>query len=99
MDKVNPNIKPSLGYVLVEPLSPDQVEGIDIVDDSELPQFAKVIAVGAEKYHEHIEKVFKPPCKVGDEIVHSGFGFGNIKIDGKEHRMMPFEKVLGIKKK
>lgn len=98
MDKINPNIKPSAGYLLTKSLEGEKIKGVDIVDDEEFPQFAEVLAVGESKFHTGTDKVYEAPCKVGDKIIHSSAGFENIKMGAEEYRMVPFERVLGVRK-
>jgi co-chaperonin GroES (HSP10) len=89
---------PTKGYLLVKPLEVTHVKGIDIEDDEQNPQLAKVVKVGKPTWYENSDRVFKAPCKVGDTIIHSMAGFENIKIDSKDYRAIHFSKVLVVKK-
>jgi co-chaperonin GroES (HSP10) len=91
------NYTPVSGYLLTEPLEANQAVGWNAESDDEKPQLAKVLKVGPETWHETHGKRLKAPCKIGDTIIHSSFGFENIIIDGKDYRMVPFNKVLMVK--
>ncbi len=93
MDK-NSSIKPSKGYVVAEPTDNEKPDGYTIVDN-ETPQRAKVLLVGENTYHTSGQE-FKAPCGEGDTVIHSGFGFEDIKVEGKKLRLIPFDKILGV---
>ena len=92
------NFAPVQGYLLLEPLEDSQPEGWNVEGVDERPQIARVLKVGEPTYYENSDRVFKSPCKVGDTIIHSSMGFENITIEGKEYRMLPFLRVLMVKK-
>ena len=85
------------GFLLVEPTETDQPKGYSVITDDQKPQFGKVLKVGASTWYDYTDRIFKPPCKVGDEIIHSSVGFEIVKIEDKEYRLVPFIKVLMIK--
>lgn len=89
---------PVRGFVLVKPLSDEQPKQYIIEDSHETPHEAEVVAVGEDTWYESIDREFKAPCKKGEKIVHSAFGFETIRIGGEEYRLVPFSKVLAIKK-
>lgn len=89
---------PVRGFILVKPLQESAAKGWDAHTDDDIPHYAEVLAVGENTYFEHTGLLFKAPCKVGDTIIHSSIGFENIKIDGEEYRLVPFGKVLMVKK-
>lgn len=96
--KTQPKYALVAGYLLTEPLEVTKIGGIAIEDDQQRPQHAKVLKVGDATWHDNVDRVLESPCKVGDTIVHSSVGFENVTIEGKELRMVPFGKVLMVKK-
>ena len=94
---VEPNsvISPSNGYVLVKALSNDHSSTFLVVETEKSPRFATCIAVGGPTIHTSGDE-YLPPCKVGDEIVHSGFGYESIKHKGVDYKLVPFDKVLAV---
>ncbi len=90
---------PVAGYLLLDPIEGDTSSSrIKIQDGDELPQRALVIAVGKPAYYAGTNNIFKSPCKVGDEVIHSGFGFEYVKVGGHKFRLCPFEKILAVGK-
>jgi len=91
------NLKPTAGYLLLEPLeaATKTSSGIYLPDSAgEKPQKAKVLAIGAEEITEHGKK--SSPCKVGDTVIYKKRGGSEVKIDGKEYLFAKFEDVLAI---
>ncbi len=92
------NLKPTPGYLLIEPaLAEKKTEsGIYLPDTSEeKPQKGKVLAVGADEVLDS-GKTRKSPAKVGDEIIYKKWGGNEVKIDGKEYIFVKFEDVLAV---
>ena len=91
------NIKPTAGYVLIEPLEAETktASGIYLPDNaSEKPQKGKVIAVGATAVLDGHE--VKPPTKLNDIVFYKKWGGNEVKIEGKEYLFVKFEDVLAI---
>lgn len=89
----NTALQPSKGYIFVEPLDLEHSTAFHVANSEDTPRRAKVLAVGDKTYHTSGSD-YLAPCKVGDTIIHSGFGFEQIKHHGKEYRLIPFDKVL-----
>jgi len=92
------NLKPTAGYILIEPLEKEvkTSSGIYLPDSaSEKPQKGKVLAVGSD---EVIEKGIKrnSPVKVGDKVIYKKWGGNEVKIGGIEYLFVKFEDVLAI---
>lgn len=92
------NLKPTAGYILIEPLEKEvkTSSGIYLPDTaSEKPQKGKVLAVGSS---EIIEKGIKKtsPVKVGDKVIYKKWGGNEVKIDNKEYLFVKFEDILAI---
>ena len=88
---------PVPGYLLCKPLETTKIGDIEISDDKQMPQLAKVISVGLPIQSDYTDRIIEATCRVGDIIIHSSGGFENIRIDGEEYRIIPFNKVLLIK--
>lgn len=92
------NLKPTAGYLLIEPAGVEKKteSGIYLPDTSEeKPQKGTVLAVGADELTDS-GKLRKSPAKVGDEIIYKKWGGNEVKIDGKEYIFVKFEDVLAV---
>lgn len=90
------NLKPTAGYLLIEPLEAETktAAGIYLPDNaSEKPQKGKILAVGAVETTDSGTKRFAP-CKVGDTVVYKKWGGNEVKVDGKEYLFVKFEDIL-----
>lgn len=93
-----PKIRPLGDRVLVEPVvEKEQVKGGIVIPDSakEKPQEAKVIAVGPGKLDEDGKRIAMD-VKVGDVILTSKYGGTEIKLDGKEFKIISSSDILGV---
>ena len=88
---------PNEGCLICEPLEGEDSQHITIQDEG-FDQKSKVLSVGKDTYYPNTNIVLKSPAKVGDEIIHSSVGWENFRIMGKKYRIVPFQKVLAIKK-
>ena len=97
MSKAKINIKPLSGYALIEPQEAEEItaSGIVLPDTAqEKPAQGKVIAVGGPiKHPEHEEKA---QFNVGDIVLYKKWGGDEIKIEGKELKLVKFEDVMAI---
>jgi len=91
-------IKPLGDRVLVQPIEEREVikDGIYIPDSAkEKPQEAKVVALGTGKTDDDGKKVpFE--VKVGDTVLMSKYGGTEVKIDGKEFKILNQSDILAI---
>jgi len=93
MLKTKLNLKPTAGYILIEPLEKEvkTSSGIYLPDTaSEKPQKGKVLAVGADE----IKKT--SPCKKGDVVIYKKWGGNEVKIGNIEYLFVKFEDVLAV---
>ena len=97
MTKKSQNYTIVNGYLLTKPLETTKIGNINIEDDEQRPQKAKVLIVGKSTWYENSDRVFESPCKVGDTIIHSSAGWENVTIEGEDFRLVPFGKVLMVK--
>ncbi|MDH7502712.1 MAG: co-chaperone GroES [Verrucomicrobiia bacterium] len=92
------NLKPLGDRVLVEPVEEKEVKkgGIIIPDTAkEKPQEGVVRALGTGKTDEDGKKVpFE--VKVGDRVLISKYGGTEVKIEGKEYKLLNSDDILAI---
>jgi chaperonin GroES len=92
------NIKPLMGYVLVQPEEAESktASGIILPESAqEKPAQGKVVAVGEDMYFEN-GKFLKAPVKVGDRVVYKKWGGDEIKISGIEYKLVKFDDLMAI---
>ena len=92
------SVKPLMGYVLVEPSEADTKtsSGIYLPESAqEKPAQGKVVACGDEMVMEN-GKTVKCPVKMGDKVVYKKWGGDEIKIDGKELKLVKFDDLMAI---
>jgi len=92
------NVKPLGDRVLVEPAEEKEVKkgGIIIPDSAkEKPTESIVIALGTGKLDDDGKKVpFE--VKKGDRVLVSKYGGTEIKIDGKEYKILNADDILAV---
>jgi co-chaperonin GroES (HSP10) len=84
------------GYLLTVPDEDETTGNFVIPAADKVPQTGKVLKVGGPGYHPSGKFTIPPPAKIGDRILHSGYGFENFYLNGILYRIVPFDKVLGI---
>lgn len=102
MPKIKPenklNLKPLMGYVLVEPSEGETqtASGIILPESSqEKPAQGRVLAVGEDLVLEN-GKVMSAPVKVGDMVVYKKWGGDEIKVKGVELKIVKFDDLMAI---
>ena len=92
------NLKPLGDRVLVEPVEEKEVKkgGIIIPDTAkEKPTEGLVVALGTGKTDDNGKKIpFE--VKKGDRVLVSKYGGTEIKLDGKEYKIMSSDDILAI---
>jgi chaperonin GroES len=100
--KNNLNLKPTAGYLLIEPASAQTKtqSGIYLPDTAspEKPQKGKVLAVGSDEVTDSGAKK-SSPAKIGDIVFFKKWGGSEVKIDGVEYLFSKFEDILAIETK
>jgi chaperonin GroES len=94
------NLKPTAGYLVVEPVEPEKktAAGIYLPETSEeKPQQGKVLAVGPDEITDSGAKRTSP-AKVGDLVIYKKWGGNEVKLDGKEYLFAKFEDILAVVK-
>ena len=92
------NVKPLGDRLLVEPAEEKETKkgGIIIPDSAkEKPQEAIVVALGTGKTDDNGKKVAFE-VKKGDRVLVSKYGGTEIKIDGKEYKILSSDDILAI---
>ncbi len=89
--------KPLADRVLVKPLEAEQITkgGIVIPDTAkEAPAEGEIVALGDGKMKDG--KSYQFSVKKGDKVVYSKYAGDELKVDGKEYKVMKEEDILGI---
>ena len=92
------NIKPLGDRVLLEICEvAEQIKGGIVIPDTakEKPQEFKVIALGTGKFDDNGKKV-PFDVKVGDIVLTSRYGGPEVKVDGKEYKVVNSDDILAI---
>ena len=94
------NLKPSPGYVLIEPQEAVKKTSSGIVlpeSHDEKPQKGKVLAVGSVEKCDCKDKcTCKPPCKAGDVVIYKKWGGNEYKVGDKEYLFVEFKDILAV---
>lgn len=96
--KTKTSIKPLAGYVLVEPQGAETVtaSGIVLPDTAqEKPQIGRVLAVGAPIIADNGTKI-NSPVTVGDRVYFKKWVGDEIKVAGKELKLVKFDDLMAI---
>ncbi len=96
--RVKVSVRPLMGYVLVQPSEAESrtASGIILPESAqEKPAQGEVVACGDEMVLEN-GKVLKCPVKVGDKVVYKKWGGDEIKVDGKELKLVKFDDLMAI---
>ena len=102
MNNLKINLKPTAGYLLIEPLEKEvkTASGIYLPDNAgEKPQKGKVIATGAKIYaalSTSENHTVESPAKVGETVLYKKWGGNEVKIDNKEYIFVKFDDVLAV---
>jgi len=91
-------LKPLGDRVLVEPFSPEEVTKSGIVlpeSAKEKPAEGKIVALGTGKTDKDGKKLAFE-VKVGDTVLYGKYAGDEVKIDGKEYKVLKEEEIIGI---
>lgn len=92
------NLKPLGDRVLVEPAEERETKkgGIIIPDSAkEKPTEGVIVALGTGKTDDHGKKIAFE-VKKGDRVLVSKYGGTEIKLDGKEYKIMNSDDILAV---
>ena len=90
-------IRPLAGYVVVEPseAKAKTASGIYLPESAqEKPAQGKVLSIGNSLVMNGME--FGAPVKEGDTVLYKKWGGDEIKVDGKELKLVKFEDLIAI---
>lgn len=92
-------LKPTSGYLLIEPLEKEvkTSSGIYLPETGgEKPQMGKVIAVGSSVKCDCKTGSceMESPAKIGDTVLYKKWGGNEVKIEGNEYIFVKFEDIL-----
>ena len=96
-EKSKLSVKPLMGYVLVEPLLAETKtsSGIYLPESAqEKPAQGTVVAVGDPIYFDGREVL--SPVKLGEKVIYKKWGGDEIKVDGKELKLVKFDDLMAI---
>jgi len=92
-------IKPTSGYVLIEPeeAAKKTTSGIYLPDSAtgDKPQQGQILAVGPDEVTEKGASR-KSPAKAGDKVIYKKWGGNEVKIDNHEYLFVKFEDILAV---
>ena len=100
MSKKKISLKPTAGYLLIDPLDKEEktASGIYLPESaSEKPQKGKVLALGPDEITDSGVKR-QSPAKVGDIVIYKKWGGSEVKIDGFEYLFAKFDDILAVVK-
>lgn len=86
-----------MGYVLVDPAGAETKTSSGIIlpeSAQEKPAQGLVVAVGDDLVSEG--KTIVCPVKVGDKVVYKKWGGDEIKVSGKELKLVKFDDLMAI---
>ncbi len=92
------SIKPLMGYVLVEPSEAQTKTSSGIIlpeSAQEKPAMGQVLAIGEDITLEN-GKTVKAPVEIGDKVYYKKWGGDEIKIEGKELKLVKFDDLMAI---
>ncbi len=95
--KSAPKIRPLIGYILIEPSEVETKTSSGILlpeNTQERPSQGKVLSVGEPVFLNGKELV--PPVKVGDIVIYKKWGSDEIKVQGKEYKLIRFEDLMAV---
>ncbi len=98
-------LQPMPGFVLVEPAEKETQTASGIIlpsNESEKPQYGKVLALGKAECNCGKDCKCKDKCecdkeldlKVGDKVVYKKWGGNEVKIDETEYQFLKYEDIL-----
>lgn len=90
-------VKPLAGFILIEPLEPEEktASGIILPESAqEKPAQGTVLSVGDPIIE--MGREILPPVKIGQKVIFKKWGGDEIKISGKELKLVKFDDLMAI---
>src|SRR5688572_5144747 len=97
-EKSKVSVKPLMGYCLIEPMQGENrtASGIILPESvQEKPSQGKVISIGDDFVLPN-GQILRAPVKVGDVVVYKGWDVSEIKVEGKDLKLIKFENLVAI---
>ncbi len=95
------HIKPLAGYVLIEPSEAQTTTSSGIIlpeSVQEKPSLGKILSCGEDLVLEN-GKILHCPVSVGDRVYYKKWGGDEIKVEGKELKLVKFDDLMAIVEK
>jgi chaperonin GroES len=93
------NLKPTSGYLLIEPKAEEKktAGGIYLPESAngEKPQEGIVLSIG-DDFVTDGGATKKSPAKVGEKVIYKKWGGNEVKVDGIEYLFVKFEDILAV---
>ena len=92
------SIKPLAGYVLIEPSEAQATTSAGIIlpeSAQERPAMGTVLSIGQDLILEN-GKTLRSPVKPGDKVFYKKWGGDEIKVEGKELKLVKFDDLMAI---
>ena len=93
-----PSIRPLAGFVLIEPSEAESKTSSGIIlpeSAQEKPSLGKILSCGEDQVLEN-GKTLKCPVKAGDMVFYKKWGGDEIKVEGKELKLVKFDDLMAI---
>lgn len=93
---IHRKLTPYLGFIIVKTIETSE-SSVDIASDERNSPTVKgvVVAIGEGKLHES-GAVMVSGVNIKDKIVFKTYNTDKIKLDGVDHRIVPFENIRGV---
>lgn len=94
----NSNLKPLMGYCLVEPSEAETKTSSGIIlpeNAQEKPAQGKVIAIGDDWILPN-GQVMTCPVRLGERVVYKKWGGDEIKLNGIEYKLVKFDDLMAV---
>src|SRR5687768_320261 len=91
-------IRPLNGYILIEPLAGETTtpSGIVLPDSAqEKPSYGTVVAIGGDQVLPNGQVLYSP-VTVGEKVVYKKWGGDEMKVKGKEYKLVRFDDLMAI---
>lgn len=92
------NIKPLMGYILVEPSAAESrtASGLYLPESAqEKPAQGTVVAVSDAIVLES-GKTIGAPVNIGDKVIYKKWGGDEIKLNGVEYKLVKFDDLMAV---
>ncbi len=94
----NLTIKPLMGYVVIEPdnAATTTASGIYLPESAQERPAQGVVVATSGDFVLDSGRVLSSPVKIRDRVVYKKWGGDEIKVNGKEYKLVKFEDLMAI---